>query len=80
MSDQQSYNHLPAFDLFLKLFEKSFNCSIDGKTVNFDSKQIEENHLSLLLAWPGILSIKLSSLTKNKKYEKQLITLTINMV
>jgi hypothetical protein len=76
MSDQQSYNHLPAFDLFLKLFEKSFNCSIDGKTAIFDPKQIEENHLSLLLAWPGILTIKLSSLTNHKKHEEQLKTVT----
>ena len=72
MTDQQNFRNLPSFDLFIRLFERAFNCSLDEKAVSYDPENIEVRRLSLLLAWPGILIVKLASITGNKEYDIQL--------
>jgi hypothetical protein len=75
MTDEQNFSSHPSFNLFIRLFEKAFNCSLEGKTLSYDPKNIDVQQLPLLLAWPGILIMKLASITGHKEYDNQLKTL-----
>jgi len=73
MNDKDDLKGLPALDIFVKLFEKTFHCSLTGDTVtDTSSKVIDPKHLSLLLAWPGILEMELAAITGNNEYKQQL--------
>jgi hypothetical protein len=67
---------LPAFDIFEKFFQFVFNCKWeDDAIVRGDSTVIKTEHMSLLFAWPGILSMQLVTLTGNTEYKQQLQSL-----
>jgi len=73
MNDKDRLRNLPALDIFAKLFEKTFHCSLTGDAaVHNSSKVVEPKHLSLLFAWPGILEMELAAITGNKEYKKKL--------
>ncbi len=76
MFDKKDTKDLPAFDIFKKLFQITFDCVWDGDNIDTvtrrKSRDIEQKHISLLLAWPGILAMELASLTRNKEYTIQL--------
>jgi len=76
MFDKKDTKDLPALDIFKKLFQITFDCVWDGDNIDTvtrrKSRDIEQKHISLLLAWPGILAMELASHTRNKEYIIQL--------
>ncbi len=64
MSVYKNSKELPAFGIFEDLFHLVFNCKWEGENiVKRKPGPIEQENLSLLLAWPGILMIHLAKIT-----------------
>lgn len=67
----------PVFKIFEQLAHLAFNCKWEGENVVARTpEQLKQENLSLLLAWPGILMMKLAGVTGDKFYEKTLDTIT----
>lgn len=77
MSVYKNSKELPALDIFEKLFHLALNCKWEGEDI-VKTKQgpIEQKDISLLLAWPGILMIRLAQITGDTTYQKSLKKLT----
>ena len=70
MSVYKNSKELPAFGIFEDLFHLAFNCKWEGENiVKRKPGPIEQENLSLLLAWPGILMIHLAQITGDTTYQ-----------
>ena len=71
----------PLFKVFEQLAHLAFNCKWEGENILANGRpgQIKQENLSLLLAWPGILMMKLVQITGDKFYDKALKELTTNL-
>jgi len=66
--------NLPALDIFNKLYQLVFDYKwVGDKFLPKSSNHIiKTEHLSLLLAWPGILAMEIATLVGKKDYKNQL--------
>jgi len=70
MSVYKNSKELPVFDIFEGLFNLAFNCKWEGENVvKRKPGPIEQENLSLVLAWPGILMIHLAQITGDTTYQ-----------
>lgn len=67
----------PLFKIFEQLAHLAFNCKWEGENVVVRTPEpMQQENLSLLLAWPGILMMKLAGVTGDKFYDDTLEKLT----
>lgn len=71
MSDQENLNIYTALDDFLHVLRKFVDFSSDAEIWTYHPDKIERNHLLLLLAWPGIFTMRLSSFIAKDEFEKE---------
>ena len=77
MSIFKNSKGLPAFDIFENLFHLALNCKWeDENIVKRKQGPIKKEDLSLLLAWPGILMIRLAQITGDTTYQNSLKNLS----
>ena len=80
MSIYYKSEDVPIFKVFEQLAHLAFNCKWDGENlIGRGTEPIKQNHLSLLLAWPGILMMNLVQITGDKFYDRALKELNTNL-
>ena len=71
MSEQENLKDYTTLDDFLQVLKKFVNFSSDGETWIYHPEKIERKHLLMLLAWPGIFTIRLASVLGKDEFIKE---------
>jgi len=71
MSDQDNLKDYTALDDFFQVINNFAGFSSDSESLTYHSEKIERKHLLLLLAWPGIFTIRLASILGKDEFKKE---------